>query len=604
MSKFQTILTMHHLYKVLILLFCCGGEFVLAQQPRSFKAICNTKEVSVGEQFEVSFRLTGARIKDLQIPNLKDFEVYGPSTSVSTSYINGLSSQVESHTYVLVATKPGKINIGAATVVANTGETFKSDPFSIQVVGQKSGNKNIVSKSQGAPDLNDKVLLKLIPSNNNPVVGEQVSIDLVVYTLIDIAQINFAKFPKPSSGAMHQIDNVDNPSKLEMINGKEYVSKVLSRLVIFPEKAGELIIDAGMVNIAIYDNNSFTSVFSPFSSTINYRIASNDLKLNVKALSNMPKNFDGTIGDYVMQAHAEANTLTSDDVLRLIVKVRGAGDLKQMGVPKLLFDDNAYEVFPPNIKEELVTGARLFGGMKTFEFMLTPLKVGHYPIRVNFTSYNTTLHDYHVQDTLINIEILQGKNPLRNLSKVDSTSTVNAENNETIIVETLPALSQASLIHYSPTFFGKWWFWLLIVLAPSVAIFAQKVKAKQARTVAENPSKKDNKKAVKENTIQQLQKASSLMQKGDAQAFYTEVSHALKTFISFKTEIPFPNLNKQNLSTGLAHKGVDNTLIEEIQNVLNTCDMALYAGLGSNEDMQKIYQKSSTIISTLNKIIA
>lgn len=582
-----------------------------AQTNVKFRTICEVREVTVGEEFQIAFRLEGARMLELQIPNLDKFYVMGPSSSVSQSYVNGRSSQVESKIYILVADKPGKYTIGAATVKTNTGHTLKTEAFTITVKAQSNnnnanGNSNVLSKSKGAPDIGNNIFLELKASNNNPVIGEQVIIDWTIYTRMDIAQINLVKLPKADGGFVHPIEDIDQNNKYSTINGKEYISRVLHRTVIFPDKAGDITISDGIINLGLLEDlNNLTNLFSPFANTYNYKLASKPLVLKVKELSNTPANFNGTVGDYKLTAQAENNTISSDDMLRIIVQIKGKGDLKQMSAPTLIFEENAYEVFPPNIKEEFFNNSPVLGGVKTFEYMVTPLKVGIYPIKPTFSFYNTDIQNFQTQDTVLNIQVLQGKNPLRTLSKAITSEAENTAENEVVNLELMAPFSSATFTSYSNVYFLNWFTALLILSIPIATYFVKEKRNNPSIAKAQKPAtQKEVKKAIQSNTNQQLQKAASLMNKGEAQAFYTEISHALKTFIAHKTELPFPNLNKLNMRSALEQKGANAQTIEEIVKTLNTCDMALYSGLGTSEDMKKVYQTSNEIINALNKQIA
>ena len=84
-----------------------------AQSDITFKTICK-KQVSVGEQFQVSYELSGDG-KDFRSPNFTNFEIIGgpfSSTSSSIQIINGSVSRTNTQTYSfhLRAIKVEKLN--------------------------------------------------------------------------------------------------------------------------------------------------------------------------------------------------------------------------------------------------------------------------------------------------------------------------------------------------------------------------------------------------------------------------------------------------------------------------------------------------------------
>ena len=71
-----------------------------AQTDVTFKTICK-KQVSVGEQFQVSYELN-ADGKDFKAPNFNNFEIIGgpfKSTSSSVQIINGSVSRTNTQTF-------------------------------------------------------------------------------------------------------------------------------------------------------------------------------------------------------------------------------------------------------------------------------------------------------------------------------------------------------------------------------------------------------------------------------------------------------------------------------------------------------------------------
>ena len=93
-----------------------------AQSDVTFRTICK-KQVSVGEQFQVSYELNGDG-KDFKAPNFNNFEVIGgpfTSTSSSVQIINGSVSRTNTQTfsYHLRAIEEGNFTIPQASVTVD-----------------------------------------------------------------------------------------------------------------------------------------------------------------------------------------------------------------------------------------------------------------------------------------------------------------------------------------------------------------------------------------------------------------------------------------------------------------------------------------------------
>ena len=118
-NKFKTMKT--RLLSILAFLFLAVHSLD-AQNDVTFKTICK-KQVSVGEQFQVSYELNGDG-KDFKSPNFTNFEIIGgpfSSTSSSVQIINGSVSRTNTQTFSfhLRAIKEGKYTIPQASITVD-----------------------------------------------------------------------------------------------------------------------------------------------------------------------------------------------------------------------------------------------------------------------------------------------------------------------------------------------------------------------------------------------------------------------------------------------------------------------------------------------------
>lgn len=586
-------------YKIFALVFLLPAfAAMLTAQTPSFKAVCNVSNTAIGQPFELTFRLENARIKELQLPKLTDFDVIGPATTIAQSYVNGKSSQVEAYTYILSPKKAGKITIGPATAKTNTGQSFSSQTIVINVSkspannnsNPNAGQPNIGNNGQGFDELGDRVLVKIVASNNTPVVGEQVVVDFRIYTLVDIKQIDLVRAPRADDVFAHDIRTLDDPSQTANIGGKTYTYKTLHRAVIFPAKSGKLRIAGGEVQLGVYLSNQ--SAF--FGQLQNFRVTSEPLEINVGQPANMPDDFKGSVGEYAMRASIENPKISTDDALRLIVRIEGSGDLKQVFAPKIVFPEGSFQVFPPNATENIVDNGRALGGSKTFEYILTPLAVGDFTINPKFQYYNPTLGKFVTEESPQNVSISLGKNPIQKPTKPAKDSSTAAA--ETILEPRAP-MSTTQLIGKSSTFFGTWYFYLSLLLLPAAAFAArrwQKVQSQKPETQA-----KAVEKSIKNNTSNQLEKANAFMQSGDAKSFYEELAQALNLYLAHQLNIPFAELQKARIEKELRAKAIEESQIRSLQQTLQNCEMALYAGLTSKDSMQSSYKAAQDFIQVV-----
>jgi len=111
---------------------------LLAQQPVTFTASTDARQVVVGGYFEISFTLENAQGKDFRPPSFKDFKILsGPSQSISTSSYNGKWSRTLTYSYNLQPKKIGKFTVGSASINV-AGKKYTTKPIQVEVVKGKN----------------------------------------------------------------------------------------------------------------------------------------------------------------------------------------------------------------------------------------------------------------------------------------------------------------------------------------------------------------------------------------------------------------------------------------------------------------------------------
>ena len=125
---------------------------------------------------------------------------------------------------------------------------------------------------------------------------------------------------------------------------------------------------------------------------------------------------------------------------------------------------------------------------------------------------------------------------------------------------------------------------LLIVLRKQIkeAADINRMKYKRANQVAQK----------------RLKAASAALKANDKDAFYAAIESAAWTYLSDRLSIPTADLNKENIAAILAQKGVSETLIAEVKNVLSTAEFARYAPT-TDHAMDDLYTATTNLINNL-----
>lgn len=562
-------------------------------QKVTFEAICNAREVLVGNPFEVTFQLKNAKVKKIEPPNFNGLQAQGPNIGQSFSYVNGRSSTNESYSYYVIANKPGTYKIGAAKVITNKGKTIKSKPLTVKVVDRPSVDDNA--------GLAGRVFLRTELSNTNAVVGEQVTVDIRIYTQVGIEQTEMVKEPMFEDMYSHYLRSFANRPEIVVVDGNQYHTQIIRRIVVFPSKPGVIEVEPAVLNIGIASNTG-GGMFNPFALE-SYTIKSLPVELNVRELGGAVSGFSGAVGNYEMQAHVSKNKITSDDVIELTMRIRGQGDIKQVLTPNIGVDKKYFDQFKPNINEDIREGGGLLGGVKEFQYVLTPKATGTFTVNPSFIYFDAKAKKFITVDTTITIDVSKGKNGLPTKAERDATAdkplVLEAIQSEDLMGFKAP-LKNAQFTKGKQGFFlGSFLFWILTGLPfmGLIGFLQWKKKQSDLNNISDSERKRNN---AGSEASRRLQAAKNALSQGDSKLFFNEISKALLGFVGDKYNIPTVELTKDNVRQKLAAQDIAAEKIDSLVSILQTSEMALFAGLSNNESMEKVYQESTDLIQLMS----
>ena len=95
-----------------------------------------------------------------------------------------------------------------------------------------------------------------------------------------------------------------------------------------------------------------------------------------------------------------------------------------------------------------------------------------------------------------------------------------------------------------------------------------------------------------------LKAAATALKANNKDAFYAEIERAAWIYLSDRLSIPTADLNKENIASILMQKGVSDTLIQEVKDVLSTAEFARYAP-ATDHAMDDLYKATTNLINNL-----
>ena len=584
----------------------------------TFKASA-PEAVIMGETFRLSYTVN-AEGKDLRIPEITDFEVLiGPSTStsMSTQVLNGKMSTETSltFTYILQPKKEGTFTIAPATIKVNNAN-YTSNAVKIKVLppdkadeaAAQGGNGNSSTSAIGKDDL----FITAVISKKS--VYEQEGF-LVTYKLYanprktNVVGINQIKLPEFEGFLTQDVELPTNRQlTLENYNGKNYGTFVVRQSVLFPQRSGKITIPSGSLDVALrvqVQSRRPRSVFDFFEDAgyvdVNKTVPISAVTVDVKPLpSGKPASFSGGVGNFTMTSSISSEKVKTDEAVTVKVVISGNGNVKLLKNPEVEFPSD-FDIYDPKVETNIKTTTGGSTGTKTIEYMAIPRYAGDFEIpAIAFSYFDTKSGAYKTLTSgpyKLHVEQGQGGGNAPVVSNFSNKESVKYLGKDIRYLKVNPI----RFVPRDEMFFGSLAFYMCYIIPVVLFVIFFIIYRKQVKenaNIALVRTKKANKTAVK-----RLKNAGKLLKENKKEEFYDEVLRALWGYLSDKLSIPLANLTKDNVEAELAKYGVDESLISEFMDILNTCEFARYAPAQASDAMDKLYEQTIDAIGKMENTI-
>ncbi len=559
----------------------------VADAQASFTATTDAKQIPIGEVFEIQFSLKNAQGQGFRPPSFGEFNVVsGPNQMNSMTMINGVATSSETYSYVLQAKKEGVFTLGVATISAK-GQMLRTDPLSISVI--KGKKQTIAATGSGKDD----VFVRAEASTTEARVGQQIVVDYKLYTRVNLSGVS--RISEATYDGFYKLDVNDytrSDNRVEM-GGKTYLTRILQRIALFPQREGSLGIEPLTLQVSIVkesrgrNDDPFGQFFS--SPDLEQKVVTaNALIFNIKALpSNPPPSFTGGVGDFQANFTLSKTAATTDDALSLRLNIVGNGDAKRFQAPKIAPVDGLDIYEPKVLKEQSIENQGEWLTTKEIEYLIVPKRAGDFSLKTAFSYFNTEGGRFETIDTSFSLTIQQGNNKAATLLQ-DRQQDIRGLKTATFLTSE------------NGSFYNSLLFWALLV-APFI-LFGLAVGLKQIRL---QQSRRDAILVRQENAPkvaeQRLAVAQEFLTKGNRKLFYEEVSKSLFNYISDKFQMPLAEFSKSNVKEKLISLKINDLSVENFIKILNDCEIARFAGQDTEGGATGIYDRALTVITEIEQ---
>ncbi|MCP4311578.1 MAG: protein BatD [Bacteroidetes bacterium] len=576
--------------------------------------------VRSGEQFQ--YVIEGSKQGDITLPAMDGFQLLaGPFSSFSShsQWVNGKHTMetVVTYTHILRANRTGTFTISAASIRAGRKE-YKTNAVKITVngggtqqnsqggtsAGAEGGQEGAKVQSNGS----NPVFLRVMPSKKEVYVGEQFVSALRVYTRINTRPASGTK-DLPYEGFYKKSLDPDAKATRQNINGEQYVTQVIQRHILIPQKSGKIVIEPyeseWMVQQRIQrrsNNNVFDSFFDdPFFGGVQEiptKLSTPSVSINVKPLPRgAPAGFTGGVGSFTIKAELSAEELEVNEALSLKITIRGAGNLPLMGEPEVNLppDHDLYDVsrsLNTSVSENRISGS------VTFEYPIVARHAGRFRIApTQFSWFDPASGEYRSSSTSeFNFTVLKGETE-------SGTGTVfvpgimqeSVEDLGTDIRDISRAVPELTPVAYS--LMGQRWYKLLYLATLALAILA--VLYIRTVTLRNADLRLVRNRQAKRSARNRFKSADKFRKSGDEDRFYEEIGKAIWGYLADKLGIETSGLSREAVSAELASREVAQDLLEEFTRILEESEFSRFAPSSAKSGTEQLYRDALQLIRNL-----
>ena len=424
---------------------------------------------------------------------------------------------------------------------------------------------------------------------------------------VDVAQLtNNTKLPEFTGFLKQDLEQGEIQTELEHYNGRNYQTAVLYRTILYPQHSGDIQIDPAHFEavLRVQTQQRPRSIFDDFFGTytnVTKMLTAPGVTIHAAALpGGKPAGFSGGVGKFNMVPSISQTELQANEAVTIKIDITGAGNMKLLKTPAIDWPEG-FEPYDPKVTNNFKTSTSGVSGTKSIEYLAIPRSAGEYTIpAVKFSYFDIDEKAYKTLSTpeyTIHVKRGAGSTASNNANEGAVVSYAHKEDIKQLgtdirYIDTKP-LKTSGIRHQKSEIRHVWMYYVLPLIIAIVLLIVLRKQIKENADIARVRYKRANKVAQK-----RLKAAAAALKAANKDLFYEEIERAAWTYLSDRLSIPTADLNKENIASLLHQKGVSDSLIAEVKNVLSTAEFARYAP-STDHAMDDLYTATTNLINNL-----
>ena len=540
-----------------------------------------------GESVTLNVVISGESLNSIERPTIPQVQglrwLSGRTNQQQNfSYNNGRPSISYTYGYDFIAQAPGKYTFPALTLFVNNVE-YTTKPVEFEILDPATLNNGNAARS---PD----IYVRLEPSNDKPVVGEQVIASIVLYYKNEIDVSSFQATPGwKAEGFWKEEFNTRQQTRptSTIINGVRYQRANLLQYALFPTKSGELTLSPYEIIIQVRQNSRRRDLFSFGMGTERKEVSSLPVKLDVQPLPALNNaTFSGGVGNFTISRSIKPNKAFVGESIEITTTISGEGNIPLIVKPEFTYPETL-EKYNPQESSSITRDNRQIAGSKTFTDIVIARNEGTFEIPESRLAYYDPEANRYRITTLPALTLVAERDP---------DAIVTTANELRLEVQPITGLAQWVTVRHAPLY-QKSWVWFLLIFPLLVLGGAFGYKKYSDRMNTDTAFARSQK--AKEKALAELKKAH---EHDDIKQSYYHLQRALTQFICDKLNLPAAGLSTEKIVSELGQRA-GQTTAKDVKVILDKCDTIAYAPNITQSGLETDLAKVEELIKTIGKLV-
>lgn len=550
------------------------------------QASLSSDNVGLNQQFVLSIEVSGARQLegDPVLPDLSAFAAFlGSGTSTSMEMVNGRTTVAVTIQYRFQATAEGAFEIGPVAVRAG-GHDLRTEPVTIRISGAPSPAAGSGAPAADGTVAPEDLLVTATASKLEAYVNEPVIVEYRIFTRVDVEGYNAVRLPGTAGFWVEELAAPQGRVEQVTRNGLDYASTVIRRVALFPTSAGTKTLEPLTIEAQVRTQRRSRSLFGDpfgdpffggglFGSRVPVVVGSNPVDIEVRPLpAGQPAGFTGLVGHLDVSASIDQTSANTNDALTYRIEVTGTGNIRTLPEPTLDFPSD-FEVYPPEVAQQVEPTADGVRGSKIFEYVIVPRAPGRLTVPgVELPYFNVETGAYAVAAADPIALTITGDPVIAPVGPAGRVRTgVDLQRQDIRFIRmAVPAFRPigGSLVR-SAAFWG-------ILLVPMFALAgAVAVRRHQDRLRGDVAYARRRRAARLAKS--RLTRAEPLRAPDHHREFYAEVGRALEGFLGDKLNVAEAGVIRDEIRSRLTSRGAAPEVVDAYLGCLDDCDRQRFA---------------------------